>query len=182
MPGTIRAALVAICIGLPLAGCQTTGASTNGADPIALGDDRHGNPVAGNNETLPWSNQASLKGDPSNRALEQGREAFRDANYGTSEKHFRQAVELRPDNAAAWLGLAASYDQLGRFDLADRAYDQLAKLKPKDARVLNNRGYSYLLRGDYKQARRLFDAALALDPSLEEVQGNLHLLEKVRQS
>jgi Flp pilus assembly protein TadD len=177
----MRAGLAAICIALPLAGCQTTGASTNGG-PIPLGDDRHGNLVGENNATIPWSNQASLKGDPSARALELGREAFRDANYGTSEKHFRQAAELRADNAAAWLGLAASYDQLGRFDLADRAYDQLVKLKPKDARVLNNRGYSYLLRGDYKQARRMFDAALAIDPSLEEVQGNLHLLEKVRQS
>ena len=54
-----------------------------------------------------------------------GKTQFREANYGLAEKHFRKAVELRADNSEAWMGLAASYDQLGRFDFADRAYDQL---------------------------------------------------------
>jgi Flp pilus assembly protein TadD len=29
----------------------------------------------------------------------------------------------------AWIGLAASYDRLGRFDLADQAYAAAAKLE-----------------------------------------------------
>ena len=67
--------------------------------------------------------------------LQAGKSQFRDANYGLAEKHFRKAVELRADNAEAWMGLAASYDQLGRFDFADRAYDQLLKVAAQQLRV-----------------------------------------------
>jgi Flp pilus assembly protein TadD len=159
--------------------------STSGLDvttTAALGGDSHGNRIDANQTSIPWSNQVSLDGDPSARQLELGRENFRDGNYGNAELHFRKAVELKPDNVAAWLGLAAAYDQLGRFDLADRAYDQLQKLKRNDARILNNRGYSYLLRGDYAKAGSYFNYAQKLDPALEEVQGNIQLLEQVRKS
>ncbi|MCB1460418.1 MAG: tetratricopeptide repeat protein, partial [Nitratireductor sp.] len=140
---------------LPLAGCNTTGTSTHSTDGTvtsSLGVDGNGNRIDANAPTAPWSNQVSLKGDQSARLVELGKESFRDANFGLSEKYFRQAVEIRSDNVSAWVGLAASYDQLGRFDNADRAYDQLARLKGDDPRILNNRGYSYLLRGDYKKA------------------------------
>ena len=108
--------------------------------------------------------------------LEAGKTQFREANYGLAEKHFRKAVELRADNAEAWMGLAASYDQLGRFDFADRAYDQLLKVAGRQPRIVNNMGYSKLLRGDKKAARKLLreaDAALPGDPV---VAANLALL------
>ena len=50
-----------------------------------------------------------------------GKEHFRATNYGLAELHFRRAVEATGD-AEAWLGLGATYDQLKRFELADRAY------------------------------------------------------------
>ncbi|MCB1387375.1 MAG: tetratricopeptide repeat protein [Nitratireductor sp.] len=127
----------------------------------------------------PQSDHASLTGDSSNRLLELGKENFALQNYGLSEKYFRQAVEVRTDNASAWAGLAASYDQLGMFDKADRAYRALKDLKGEDARVLNNMGYSYLLRGDYKKARLYLNKAQNANPGLDHIQGNLHLLEKV---
>ena len=108
--------------------------------------------------------------------LQAGKSQFRDANYGLAEKHFRKAVELRADNAEAWMGLAASYDQLGRFDFADRAYDQLLKVAGRQPQIVNNMGYSKLLRGDRKSARKLLmeaDAALPGDPV---VAANLALL------
>ncbi len=180
---SIRAFMLATTLALPLAGCQTAGSSTyDYTTTQSLGFDSHGNRVDGNIPGIPGSNHVSLKGDASARMLELGKESFGDANYGLSEKYFRQAVEIRPDSANAWMGLAASYDQLGRFDFSDRAYAQLTKLRGNDARVLNNQGYSYLLRGDYELAAKLFGQAQAIDPSLEEIEGNLHLLEKVRNS
>jgi Flp pilus assembly protein TadD len=180
-------ALVAV-LAMPLAGCETTGASSHLTDATLtntigdLGVDSHGNRIASANPSLPWSNQVSLKGDQSAQLLQLGRESYHDANFGMSEKYFRKAVEIRPDNIGAWVGLAASYDELGRFDFADRAYDQIAKLHKEDARLLNNRGYSYLLRGDYAKAASYLKRAEALDPSLEEVQGNLDLLARIRDS
>lgn len=107
-----------------------------------------------------------------------GKTQFRDANYGLAEKHFRKAVEQRADNAEAWMGLAASYDQLGRFDFADRAYDQLLNLAGRKPQVLNNMGYSHLLRGDRKKARQLLLEAREgmADPTV--VNANLALLNK----
>jgi Flp pilus assembly protein TadD len=145
---------------LPLAGCNTTATSSH----------------------TPLSDSTGTTGDTSADVLQLGKEQFVEQNYGLSEKYFRQAVELRTDNASAWAGLAASYDQLGNFEFADRAYKQLVALKGNDPRVLNNMGYSFLLRGDYKKARTYFNRAQTADPTLDQVQGNLHLLNKVSNS
>lgn len=111
--------------------------------------------------------------------LAKGKTQFRDANYGLSEKFFRKAVELRADNAEAWMGLAASYDQLGRFDFADRAYEQLLKLTGREPRVVNNLGYSQLLRGNKKKARNLFQEARRNAPDDKVIEANIELLNKL---
>ena len=116
--------------------------------------------------------------DISESDMTAGKAQFREANYGLAEKHFRKAVELRADNAEAWMGLAASYDQLGRFDFADRAYDQLVKVAGRQPRIVNNMGYSHLLRGDKKGARKLLLEASAALPDDAVVQANLALLHK----
>ena len=76
------------------------------------------------------------------------------------------------------MGLAASYDQLGRFDFADRAYDQLLKVTGRKPEMLNNMGYSQLLRGNKKSARKLLTEARngMADPTV--VDANLALLNK----
>ena len=127
---------------------------------------------------FPRSQHVSLKGDRSEGYKTAGQEHFKNQNFGLAEENFRKAIEIRPDNSVAWLGLAASLDQLGRFEFADRAYDQLVQLEKDNARVLNNMGYSYLLRGDYQKARNYQNRAQEIDPHLEEVQGNIHLIEK----
>ena len=116
--------------------------------------------------------------DVSAADLNAGKAQFREANYGLAEQHFRKAVELRGDNSEAWMGLAASYDQLGRFDFADRAYDQLLKVAGRRPEVLNNMGYSQLLRGNRKKARQLLDEARngMADPAV--VEANLALLNR----
>jgi len=182
MKPIMRALALSAALVLPLAGCSTTsGVSTHGyQDPTVTNtvyEAERGQPLA-----RPRADHVSLRGDTSKRLLTLGQEYFADQNYGLAEKHFRQAVELRADNASAWAGLAASLDQLGRFEFADRAYSHLKEIKGNDPRILNNMGYSHLLRGDYKNARRLFNRAQKMDPTLEEVQGNLHLLEKITEA
>ncbi|TMJ35509.1 MAG: tetratricopeptide repeat protein, partial [Alphaproteobacteria bacterium] len=59
---------------------------------------------------------------PSDDYIRMGKVHFRNGDYGLAEQKFRKAVEVTPKDAEAWLGLAASYDQLRRFDLADNAY------------------------------------------------------------
>jgi Flp pilus assembly protein TadD len=105
------------------------------------------------------------------------KEHFRARNYGLSEMHFRRAVERARGDAEAWLGLAASYDQLKRFRLADRAYGEALKLIGPTPEFLNNRGYSYLLRGDLAKASRDLSEAQAQAPDDERIRNNLAALE-----
>lgn len=116
--------------------------------------------------------------DISQSDLALGKMQFRDANYGLAEKHFRKAVELRAANAEAWMGLAASYDQLRRFDFADRAYDQLLKVAGRKPEIVNNMGYSQLLRGNNKKARELLNEARKHMSDTTVVDANLALLNK----
>ncbi|MFL5117519.1 MAG: tetratricopeptide repeat protein [Microvirga sp.] len=106
-----------------------------------------------------------------------GKEHFRARHYGLAEMHFRREVESRKDDAEAWLGLAASYDELKRYRLADRAYAQALKLIGPTSEFLNNRGYSYLLRGDLRRASQDLSEAQAKDPENEKIRNNLATLE-----
>ena len=76
------------------------------------------------------------------------------------------------------MGLAASYDELGRFDFADRAYDQLLKVAGRKPQIVNNMGYSQLLRGNKKKARALFLEARKAMADTAVVDANLALLDK----
>jgi Flp pilus assembly protein TadD len=116
-------------------------------------------------------------GDISAADLKAGKEQFLEANYGLAEKKFRKAAELRADNAEAWLGLAASYDQLGRYDFAERAYQQLFKLSGRQPQIVSNYGYSQLLRGNKKEARKLFKEAAELMPNDPRITANQKLVE-----
>jgi tetratricopeptide (TPR) repeat protein len=119
-----------------------------------------------------------LVGDDPNDDLSLAKKYFRSNNFGLAEKSFRTAVEKHPNDAEAWVGLAASYDRLHRFDLADRAYTQAIRIIGPTAEILNDQGFSYMLRGDYTRAHKKLQEAQAKDPSNPYVQANLQLLEQ----
>jgi len=101
---------------------------------------------------------------------------FKNEDFGLSEKYFRQAVEDDPNLTAGWLGLAASYDRLRRFELAMRAYKIVIKQAGYTAAVHNNLGYHYYLQGKIAKARKHYNAALAKDPGNPWVLNNLEKL------
>jgi Flp pilus assembly protein TadD len=113
---------------------------------------------------------------PADEDVDLGRKYYRVGAFGLAEKHFRHAVEMHPNMVEAWLGLAASYDQLRRFDLADRAYGQALRLAGPNVAIINNQGYSYMMRGDYKMAREKLQLARSKAPDNLYVKNNLQLL------
>lgn len=122
------------------------------------------------------SSDSSFGSAPEAHWLEKAKQNYRDGNYGLAERYFRQAVEERHNNAEAWLGLAASYDRLKRFDHAERAYDSLIKLAGYTPTVLNNLAYHQMLRGDLVSARRSLEAAYSADPGNPYIKNNMDLL------
>src|SRR4029453_6951582 len=118
---------------------------------------------------LPPRSAKGLLGSDPYDDLSLGKKHFRAHDYGLAEKHFRRAVESHPRDAEAWLGLAACYDRLRRFDLADRAYGQAVGILGPTVEILNNQGFSYMLRGDYKRAHAALAAARRKDPTNKEL-------------
>ena len=120
---------------------------------------------------------ALLGGDPGDD-LTLGKRHYREKNYGLAEQHFRRAAEKLPRDGEAWLGLAASYDRLKRYDLADRAYREALSIFGPRPEVINNIGYSYLLRGDLRRARQKFAEAQAKDPENPTIANNIALVDE----
>ena len=179
--------LAAVCL-IGLTGCETTssnpfikldnalrGPNVTG-DPDATGSVLGPEKPGVSADTPPL--KPDLLGDDPNDDLSIGKKYFRQGSYGLAERHFRKAVELHSRDAESWLGLAASYDKLRRFDLADRAYDQLVKIVGPIPEVMNNRGFSYMLRGDYRRARTTLLAAQSKDPKSPYIANNLRLLDE----
>jgi Flp pilus assembly protein TadD len=180
--GVTRALLLTVA-SLWLAGCsadkfsnplesKTPGADAFAAAPANDGTAAEPPPLFGAQAAEP-----GLLGSDPNDALSLGKKHYRANDFGLAEKYFRHAAELHPRDAEAWLGLAASYDRLRRFDLADRAYGQAIGILGPTTEILNNQGYSYMLRGDYKRAREKLATAQRQDPGNRYVQNNIQLLE-----
>ena len=65
---------------------------------------------------------------------------------------------------------------LGRYDLADKAYEKAVKVAGRRPEILNNMGYSYFLRGERARARKTFEEAARLAPENPVVKANLGLV------
>jgi Tfp pilus assembly protein PilF len=171
MQGKKSAAFVGVCVeivarlilvmalALLAAACNQTGLTPS---PVP-------NPVTG-------QDPGGVKYYPSDQPVRLGIQRFYEGNFALAQQYFQDAVERAPGDVTAWIGLAASYDRLGKFDLADRAYAAAAKLEGETPRLLNNEGYSYMLRGDLKAAQAKFQRALRLDPNNETTLNNIKLL------
>jgi hypothetical protein len=180
---------------IALAGCSTSKlgdtaatAPADGAAPgMASGDaaspDTTGSIVVPPAEPGPSGepvapmSKPGLFGDDPDDDVQLGKKYFRSNNFALAEKSYRSAAEKHPNDPEAWIGLAASYDRLRRFDLADRAYAQVQRLIGPTVELLNDEGFSYMLRGDFQRAHKLLIEAQQKDPNNPYVEANLRLLD-----
>jgi len=191
----IARALIVAAAAMWLAGCSTSNSFSDllgSKTPSADGSAPQANAEASEPQQSPVETTGTVRAPPGGTAtaepgllgsdpydeLSLGKKHYRANDFGLAEKHFRKAVESHPRDAEAWLGLAASYDRLRRFDLADRAYAQAVGILGPTVAILNNQGYSYMLRGDYKRAHATLVTARRKDPTNKYVLNNLRLLEE----
>lgn len=113
---------------------------------------------------------------PNEQELVEGQAQFNEGNYGLAFQAYRKAVNAANTDPAAWLGYAASADMLGRFDESEKAYRLLKPVIGNRIEYLNNYGYSLLLRGELREARKYFVRAYEIDPSNEFAANNLEML------
>jgi Flp pilus assembly protein TadD len=153
---------IAAFAALTLAGCETVAETAQVESPAT---------------SLTVQQPEQVKYYRSDEPLKLGIEHFNRGSYGLAEQYFRDAVEKAPRDVTAWVGLAASYDRLARFDLADRAYAAAIRLAGETTDILNNQGYSYMLRGDLVAARKKFLKAYEREPDNPMIINNLKLLD-----
>jgi Flp pilus assembly protein TadD len=164
--------LTVAALSLALAACTTVAGSEgdSGADPALAAP-------AFPQITPAVQHTDIVKYYPSDEPLRAALEHFNRGHYGLAERYFQDAVERAPKDPTAWIGLAACYDRLGRFDFADRSYAAAIRLVGETAEILNNEGYSYMLRGDLVRARQKLSQAYALDPHNPTILNNMKLLD-----
>jgi hypothetical protein len=107
--------------------------------------------------------------------VERGLALVLTGQHGLAIEGLGAAVTRDPGNARALSLLAVSYAQLKRFDLADRYHAQALEIDPSSVVVLNNWGYSYLVRGDDGRATDLLARAEAANDGRPIVTANLAL-------
>jgi len=97
-------------------------------------------------------------------------------NTGLALEGFRRASREHPDNAEAFAGLAACYDIMGRYDLAQANYEAALALQPRNPTLLNafagtleRQGKADAARDVREEVAELNAASAALDQTPAEV-------------
>ncbi len=101
---------------------------------------------------------------------------FRRKGYEFAQQMFQRAIEIDPDYARAYAGLADCYSCLHMFweaseanlREAEKASQRALALDPELAEAHASRGLAVSLRRDYNLAAREFETAIRLDPNLFE--------------
>lgn len=120
-------------------------------------------------------------------AYDIGKVHFRGRRYGLALDSFRRELRYDARSLATLNAVAATYDMIGRTDLAERYYADALALDPDSTQTLNNMGFSQLMRGREKrsmthlvEAERLFRLAKAHDGANPTVDANLAFLADIR--
>jgi Flp pilus assembly protein TadD len=87
----------------------------------------------------------------------------------------KKTVAEFPKSWRAWNALGGAYDDQRKWAEADDAYAHAMAASDAPAMVINNRGYSYLLRNRLDEATADFVEALRQRPDLEVARTNLRL-------
>jgi len=87
-----------------------------------------------------------------------------DSIYNQSIQAFQKALDLDPDDAEAWRGLALAHRGLGEQDEAKTALDRSIEIDPRSAQAWLDRGILLLEVGREEEAVVALDRVLAIQP------------------
>ena len=115
--------------------------------------------------------------DVSQEAYSQAQTHFRNEDYGLAEVYYRKAIEVNPNNGDAWIGLAASYDRLKRFDLAERAYRVVVKKVAIPSPCTTISAITIICGARRRRRASISMPPMPMDPDNPYVLNNLKLVE-----
>jgi tetratricopeptide (TPR) repeat protein len=119
-----------------------------------------------------------LAGSPARRASDCENGAVAALELGSAEDAkplVECAVEPRDASWRAWNARGVLADLTRDWAAADEAYARAHRLAPTEARIVNNQGWSMLLRGEWAAGIPFFEQAATLDGKSERTANNLEL-------
>jgi Flp pilus assembly protein TadD len=111
------------------------------------------------------------------RLLAQGQIALQENRIDDARKAYDEVLSADSENATAHHGMAMVSDLSQKWSDAEYHYRQALRIKPQDANLLCDIGYSYLLQNRYSEASRYLDHAIKVNPNHENARMNLALLD-----
>lgn len=123
----------------------------------------------------PVSVQSDMRAPAVMTDMDAARAAFARGNFGIAIDYLESELVRSPASLTALNGLGSSYDQLGRYDVAQRYYFRALDLAPQSSLTIGNIGYSYLLQGQSLEATSLLRLALRYDADNKVAAANLGL-------
>ena len=100
-----------------------------------------------------------------NQILEQGALEYKNGKLIQAESSYKKAIELKPDNVAAYNNLGVVLQSLGKFDEAEACFRKTIELKPDYAMAYSNLGIIVEKLGRLNEAKVNYKKALSLDSS-----------------
>jgi Flp pilus assembly protein TadD len=118
-----------------------------------------------------------IASEPANAAFYEGAAlaSWRQGTQQKAELYSKRGVLLSGATWRLWGLRAALADEARNWVAADRAYGEALKLSPGQPELLNNQGWSHLLRGDIGRAIALLESALSGVREVPRVANNLEL-------
>ena len=104
-----------------------------------------------------------------------GISALKQGDVATAAPLIDRATKAPRPSWRAWNARGVIADLQQDWRAADAAYGEAVDLAPDKADIVNNQGWSRLLRGDWKRAVGLFERAAELDPRATRIANNLEL-------
>lgn len=155
-PGRMAALMLALGIGLGLAGCVTTETVGN------KGGSRPAGGTAADAGVSSVSSQLSPAEEKRRRArirLELAVGHYQGGNMPMALQEIDQAIRIDPDYAAAYGMRGLVFAAMNEPDKADENFRQGLRVAPRDAELNNNYGWYLCQTGRQREAIRYFDVA-----------------------
>ena len=111
------------------------------------------------------------------RMIRDAQNALRQHRIDEASKIYRDVLNEAPEHPDAHHGLAMAADLDEDWGDAEYHYKQALRIRPRDAVVLSDLGYSYILQNRFAEAARYLNQAIELQPSYERAHTNLALLD-----
>jgi len=121
--------------------------------------------------------EALLAARPSDPLLAEraGIAALRTNDLAKAVKLLEQATSSPLASWRAWNARGVAADRSRAWDVADKSYAKALVLAPRRAEIVNNLGWSLLVRGRWSEAVKQLERASALDPKSQRIADNLDL-------